>query len=229
VRLFAIPAEYWNQNVFMAIGNALGSYMMTADVSLQLKQMIYARIYVLMDLNKPSTMKISLVIDDEKWNQVLDYENILFRCRLCHEYRHLVRDCKHKVPEEQGEGKAKDDFIAPKKKQTAKKCGKEQANSTNTNRFFCLTIEEEEDQEELMDSQVPETQMDKNQTVREQQEKEDKNQMETEAFIDLMSVIIGNIWPKAEHLSLSSQGASGGIVSLWDPRMITVLSSSASK
>ncbi|KAH9304260.1 hypothetical protein KI387_008664, partial [Taxus chinensis] len=112
--------EYWNQRVFMEIGNSLGTHMMTTDASLKLEQMSYARICVLMDLNQSLPQKISLAVEDETWEQVLDYENIPFRCRSCHEYGHLVKDCPLKIPDTTVEGRKQEKFIKPKGKNTAK-------------------------------------------------------------------------------------------------------------
>ncbi|KAH9326114.1 hypothetical protein KI387_006292, partial [Taxus chinensis] len=77
VRLFGLPAEYWHQNVFMAIDNILGTFMITAETSLKLEQMIYARICVLMDLNKPPATKISLAVEEEIWDQEKGHEEFI--------------------------------------------------------------------------------------------------------------------------------------------------------
>ncbi|KAH9291319.1 hypothetical protein KI387_043490, partial [Taxus chinensis] len=138
VRLFGLPAEYWNQHVFMEIGNSLGTYMMTADASLKLEQMIYARICVLMDLNQPLPQKISLAVEDETWEQVLDYENIPFRCRNCHEYGHLVRDCPLKIPDTTVEGRKHEELIEPKGKKTTKEDPSAKLEASSHNRFASL-------------------------------------------------------------------------------------------
>ncbi|KAH9307417.1 hypothetical protein KI387_035328, partial [Taxus chinensis] len=64
-----------------------------------------------------------------------------------------------------GEEKTKNDFIIPKKKQMAKKNGKEQAETTNNNRFASLQEHEEKEPDVFMESQVPKTQMDKQQAA----------------------------------------------------------------
>jgi hypothetical protein len=35
---------------------------------------------------------ISLEFRDEEWIQNIDYEQIPFRCRRCHEHGHLIRE-----------------------------------------------------------------------------------------------------------------------------------------
>ncbi|KAH9298772.1 hypothetical protein KI387_030454, partial [Taxus chinensis] len=136
-------------------------FMMIFDASIQLEQMIYARICVLMDLNNPLPAKILLVIDKEEWEQILDYENIPFRCHLCHEYGHLVKDYPAKMPESKEAGKNKEEFVISKKKQVTKKYGKDQLEICNSNRYASLQEETEEQLEDLVESQVPETQLDK--------------------------------------------------------------------
>jgi len=55
---------------------------------------------------------------DEDYFQAIDYEQIPFRCRKCHEHGHLVRECplNNKAEETKTEqaGKGKDNFIKPK-------------------------------------------------------------------------------------------------------------------
>ncbi|KAH9327048.1 hypothetical protein KI387_007226 [Taxus chinensis] len=110
-----------------------------------MEQMIYARICVLMDLNNPLPAKISLEIETDKWEQMVDYENIPFRCRICHEYGHLVKDCTAKMPESKEGEKNKDGFVTPKKKQVTKLSEKEHAGISNSNRYASLQVENEEE------------------------------------------------------------------------------------
>ena len=48
-----------------------------------------ARICVYLDLSKELPEVINLSWEDEEWLQPIDYEQIPFRCRQCHEYGHL--------------------------------------------------------------------------------------------------------------------------------------------
>lgn len=45
-----------------------------------------------MDLLGALPDEIILEVYDEEWVQVIDYEHVPFRCRKCHEHRHLFRD-----------------------------------------------------------------------------------------------------------------------------------------
>lgn len=53
----------------------------------------FAHICVEMDLNKTLPDCIPLIHKDLKWSQTLDFENTTFRCRVCHQTRHLQNSC----------------------------------------------------------------------------------------------------------------------------------------
>ena len=73
---------------------------------------------------------IELTWEDEEWFQAIDYEQIPFRCRRCHEHGHLFRDCpQNKKPRgkkdqdnQDAEGFTK---IQNKKRQATKTSGPE--------------------------------------------------------------------------------------------------------
>ena len=44
--------------------------------------------------------EINLIVAEWSHIQELDYEQIPFKCRLCHGYDHFARNCKKKVEEE---------------------------------------------------------------------------------------------------------------------------------
>ncbi|KAH9287672.1 hypothetical protein KI387_031789, partial [Taxus chinensis] len=52
---------------------------------------------------------------------------------------------------------------------------------------------------------------------------------ETKASTELMNVKADRIWPHTQMSSLSSQGASGGVTCIWDPKEITMITSCGSK
>ena len=55
-----------------------------------------------LDLSKPLLDAVEMCAGSHSWVQQLDYETLPFRCRLCHEYGHLVRRCpKAKSMEQQ--------------------------------------------------------------------------------------------------------------------------------
>lgn len=47
------------------------------------------------DLSQPFLDSIDMTIGSSSWTQPLDYETLPFRCRLCHEYGHLLKRCPH--------------------------------------------------------------------------------------------------------------------------------------
>lgn len=46
-----------------------------------------------MNIAEPLPEFIELEYHDEIWQHPIDYEHIPFRCRKCHEYGHLYRQC----------------------------------------------------------------------------------------------------------------------------------------
>jgi len=75
------------------IGNTIGAFVKVADITRRGKYTSYARICVYMNIVEPLPEHIELEYHDSVLQQPLDYEHIPFRCRRCHEYGHLVRQC----------------------------------------------------------------------------------------------------------------------------------------
>jgi len=94
VHLPGIPSHLWSEKCFQEIGNFLGEYM-TADMGfLDTGEMSMARILV--SLNIKEGLREYINLTDLGWTSVkiLDYEGVPFQCRRCHEYGHIVMDCK---------------------------------------------------------------------------------------------------------------------------------------
>ena len=53
-----------------------------------------------MNISDPLPEYIELEYHDEIWQQPMDYEHIPFRCRRCHEYGHLFKQCPLNKEEE---------------------------------------------------------------------------------------------------------------------------------
>ncbi|KAH9306534.1 hypothetical protein KI387_010938 [Taxus chinensis] len=100
IRLFGWPAKFWNLVIFQAIGNSIGKFVRVADSSIRMDQMVYGRMCVYTDMNQPLPAKIMLEAGEDKWEHQIDYENIPFRCRFCHEYGHLFKDCPQRMKEQ---------------------------------------------------------------------------------------------------------------------------------
>ena len=60
-----------------------------------------------MNIAEPLPEYIELEYHDEIWQQPIDYEHIPFRCRRCHEYENLFKQCplnkEEETPRNQGE------------------------------------------------------------------------------------------------------------------------------
>lgn len=102
VRLFGLPVEFWDPEILEAIGNSIGNFVKISEAMKRGKYTSYARICVYMNIVEPLPEYIELEYHDEVWQQIIDYEHIPFRCRKCHEYGHLFRQCPvYKEEEEQ--------------------------------------------------------------------------------------------------------------------------------
>jgi hypothetical protein len=75
---------------FKSIGNFLGDFL-EADLSFEeTKQRKIARILVNLNVKEGLGEEIDLTWEGYTHTQLLNYENIPFRCRHCHKYGHLV-------------------------------------------------------------------------------------------------------------------------------------------
>ena len=93
----------WNSKSLRAIGNALGKYIDTASPK---DQYSCARICVEVDLEAGLPEAIKLTVGNWAHFQKLDYEQLPFKCRGCHEYGHFARNCpkKPEIQQNKAEG-----------------------------------------------------------------------------------------------------------------------------
>eukprot|EP00253_Pinus_taeda_P008691 PITA_08691 len=101
VRLFGLPDEFWDPEILEGIGNSIGSFVKAAEATRRGKYNSCARICVYVNLAEPLPDHVEVEYHDEVWEQPVDYEHIPFRCRKCHEYGHLVRQCPLNKEDEQ--------------------------------------------------------------------------------------------------------------------------------
>ena len=93
VRLPALPLHFWGPVHFRRIGDILGTYL-DADFSyLETHEKKMARIMVNINIREGLAETINLDWGPTVISQILDYENIPFRCRRCHKYGHPASDC----------------------------------------------------------------------------------------------------------------------------------------
>ena len=126
VRLPHLPLHCWNQNSLQAIGNALGKYI---DQAPRKDQYTCARICVEVDLEIGLPEAIQLSVANWTHIQELDYEQLPFKCRLCHEYGHFARYCK-KRNEETTEKEKEEQWKQAKKTTFSRQSNKNKAKGT---------------------------------------------------------------------------------------------------
>eukprot|EP00253_Pinus_taeda_P004365 PITA_04365 len=100
VRLFGLPDEFWDPEILEGIGNTIGSFVKAVEATKRGKYNAYARICVYINLADPLQDNVEVEYHDTIWKQPIDYEHIPFRCRICHEYGHLYRQCPLNKEEE---------------------------------------------------------------------------------------------------------------------------------
>lgn len=100
VRLFGLPVEFWDPEIMEGIGNTMGAFVKVVESTKIGKYTSYARLCVYMNIAEPLPEYMELEYHDEIWQQPIDYEHIPFRCRRCHEYGHLYKQCPINKEEE---------------------------------------------------------------------------------------------------------------------------------
>ena len=91
VRLLHVPLHCWGDDSIKAIGNVVGNYIDRC----QPKENMHAcaRICVKVDLARGVPEAIKIKVDEWMHIQQLDYEQIPFKCKVCHEYGHFANRC----------------------------------------------------------------------------------------------------------------------------------------
>ncbi|XP_057862492.2 uncharacterized protein LOC131070841 [Cryptomeria japonica] len=102
VRLPRFPIECCREDVLQMLAMKLGKPVGPSTQTLGKKVMTFARMCVELDLSRPLPDAVEMCVGSHSWVQQLDYETFPFRCRLCHEYGHLVHRCpKARLAEKQ--------------------------------------------------------------------------------------------------------------------------------
>ena len=101
VRLPRFPIECCREDVLHMLASMLGKPVGPSTQTLGKRLMTFARICVELDLSRPLPDAIEMHAGSHSWVQQLDYETLPFRCRLCHEYGHLLRRCPKAKPMDQ--------------------------------------------------------------------------------------------------------------------------------
>ena len=91
--LYSLPWEYWHNEILEELGNCLGTFIKISKQTKTQCYTAYSCICIYMDLSQALSKAIKMIWEDEDWVQNLDYEQVPFQCRLCHEYGHLFWEC----------------------------------------------------------------------------------------------------------------------------------------
>lgn len=105
IRLFGIPMEFLDPEILEGIGNTIRTFVKVAETTKRGRYTSYARKCVDTNITEPLSESIELEYHDEVWQEPVDYEHIPFRCRRCHEYGHLFKQCPLNIVEESTEKK----------------------------------------------------------------------------------------------------------------------------
>ena len=81
----------WGDESVKAIGNVVGKYIDRCEPKDNMHAC--ARICVEVDLGKGLPEAIKIKVDQWTHIQPLDYEQIPFKCKVCHEYGHFANRC----------------------------------------------------------------------------------------------------------------------------------------
>jgi hypothetical protein len=112
VRLPFLPLHCWNDETILSIGNTLGKYIDRVEPKDGLQACAW--ICVEVDLEKGLPEAINLTLDKWTYLQQVDYEQLPFKCKICHEYGHFAKHCPKSPPETPPE--ESDQWQQPKRK-----------------------------------------------------------------------------------------------------------------
>ncbi len=88
VRLLHLPLHCWGDDLVKSIGNVVGKYIDRCEPKENMHAC--AIICVEVDLGKGLPEAIKIKVDQWRHIQQLDYEQIPFKCKVCHEYGHFA-------------------------------------------------------------------------------------------------------------------------------------------
>jgi len=128
VKLPFLPLHCWNNETIKNIGNTLGRFIDRAEPRDTIQS--YACLCIEVDLEKGLPKAIQLTLDGWSYIQTIDYEQIPFKCKACHEFGHFTKNYP-KQTHENPENKAPDQWHPTKRKKVTNKLGAQQQEREN--------------------------------------------------------------------------------------------------
>lgn len=149
VRLPHLPVHCWNWDSLRHIGNALGKFI---DQANNKDQYDCARICIEVDLEVGLPEAITINVGSWTHLQKLDYEQLPFKCRKCHEYGHFAKGCPSNAEAAQGKDDGWNQIKRHKPRKTGGPSSKGQPSIQHTsppsgNRFDPLSSQQEKTQD----------------------------------------------------------------------------------
>ena len=97
--------DFWDPEILEGVGNTNESFVKIEKSTKKGRYTSYTRICVYTNIANPISRLVELEYHKEVWQQTLEYEHIPFRCRRCHEYGHLFKECPLNIEEEEQRNK----------------------------------------------------------------------------------------------------------------------------
>jgi len=148
IRMSRLPAHLWNEKCFQAIENHLGEFLATDMGFIDSGEMVVTRILVLLNIREGLKECLNLTYFGRTRVKILDYEGVHFRCRRCHEYGHIIKECKssskgHRTPRSTSENRQNNEI--PTIKDTSSPSTESSTGGNTTSEQATTRTEEVED------------------------------------------------------------------------------------
>lgn len=94
IQVYDLPKGLISENIFVSIGNSVGSYVKSDPANLNGAWRMYVRIRVTMDVDKPIKRRLKVKREGDEWSWVnFKYERLSMFYFVCGLLGHSERDC----------------------------------------------------------------------------------------------------------------------------------------